>query len=56
MRPPPLYDKILSRKERDRLEAYLRYAYSKMSDYTNNKRNIVNYLHLSAQQYLAMIK
>lgn len=49
----PLYDEIVSEMGKKGLEAHLGYIHSKMQDYADNKKNIVKYLAVSAEQYLA---
>ena len=49
----PIYDKLVKELGEDALETHLDYVRRKMVDYSNEKKNIVKYLSVSATQYLS---
>ncbi|EQC88615.1 hypothetical protein LLT7_00420 [Lactococcus cremoris subsp. cremoris TIFN7] len=48
----PVYDKLVKELGEDALETHMDYVRRKMVDYSNDKKNIVKYLSISAKQYL----
>ena len=49
----PIYDKLVKELGEGALETHLDYVRRKMVDYSNEKKNIVKYLSVSATQYLS---
>ncbi|WP_223348158.1 hypothetical protein [Leuconostoc mesenteroides] len=47
-----MYDKLVKELGEDALETHMDYVRRKMVDYSNDKKNIVKYLSISAKQYL----
>ncbi|MGN8067324.1 RepB family plasmid replication initiator protein [Lactococcus lactis] len=49
----PIYDKLVKELGEEALETHMDYVRRNMVDYSNEKKNIIKYLRISAEQYLS---